>query len=132
MAIFKKLNDNHQDLPDNELWDKSKYNTVRQDGFIDYTRLNRKFYAKSVFEEISSEDDIKEILSKLWRSKKDKTFDVLVLHNNIVPSKIWQIRQLEIWKILQTRNLEEGYQNRWLFIFDLNANTIIIPDIIEK
>lgn len=132
MAIFKKLNDNHQDLPDNELWDKSKYNTVRQNGFIDYTRLNRKFYAKSVFEEISSEDEIKEILSKLWRSKKDNTFDVLVLHNNIVPAKIWQNQQLEIWKILQTRNLEEGYQNRWLFIFDQNANTIIIPDLIDK
>lgn len=129
MAIFKKLNDNHQDLPDNELWDKSKYETAKQDGFTEYTRLNRKFYAKSIFEEISSEDEIKEILSKLWRSKNDKTFDVLILHNNNVSSEIWQNRQLETWKILETRNLEEGYQNRWLFIFDLNSNNIIIPDL---
>ncbi|MCE7736070.1 MAG: hypothetical protein GPJ54_14405 [Candidatus Heimdallarchaeota archaeon] len=132
MAIFKKLNDNHQDLPNSELWDKSKYEAVKQNGFIEYTRLNRKFYAKSIFEDISSEDEIKEILSKLWRSKEDGTFDVLVLHNNNMPSETWQNKQLEIWKILKTRDLEEGYKNGWLYVFDLNTNTVIIPDVNEK
>ena len=84
MAIFKKLNDNHQNIPNDELWDRAKYNSMIENGFGDYTRLNSKFYAKSVFESIDNEDDIVETISKFWRAKNDNTFDVLVLHRSNV------------------------------------------------
>ncbi|OLS18388.1 MAG: hypothetical protein HeimC2_44430 [Candidatus Heimdallarchaeota archaeon LC_2] len=128
MAIFKKLNDNHLDLPNEELWDRSKYRTIKENGFLDYTRLNNKFYAKSIYDKISSEEEIEEILTKFWRSKNDKTFDVLVIHENEVSAKIWQNKQLEIWENLQSKEYDKEYNIRWLFIFDMNENTIITPD----
>ncbi len=132
MAIFKKLNDNHQNISDDELWTKSKYNYIVENGFTDYTRLNLKFFAKSVYENISSEDEINELLTRLWRPKLDKTFDVLVLHNNEVNAEIWHDKQLEIWQTLQSRDLDDEYKNRWLFIFDIAANIIFTPNLSEN
>lgn len=129
MAIFKKLNDNHQNISIDELWTKSKYDYVRKNGFTDYTRLNLKFFAKSVYENISSNQQIDDLLTSLWRPKSDKTFDVLILHNNEVNEKVWNDKQLEIWQSLQSRDLDDKYKYRWLFIFDIATNVVLIPKL---
>ncbi len=123
--MFKRLNDNHKNISNKELWTREKFIHYQEQGFKEWTKLSFNFEIKSIKIEVNENEHVKDILDQNWETIPD-TKRILLIENNNLTKEIWEKNQLSFWEKHNKREID------WLYVYLKGSKEFIKPYTDEK
>ncbi len=122
MRLFKKLDRNYKDLSDHDLWNYSRFSKIQEELYSGNIVGITYDFDISMIECIKDKQELTSVLEDNIKNEKK-----LILLIKSITMDIKEINELQ-----KQFYYNQAKTKKWIYLFDLNSNKFIIPEITVK